>query len=89
MHIVPFIYPLVIILLGGRHMLTYVALHIQGVFLKGPTLKSSKYGICPSQQDKIAKYTGPTQSYQLLAASATRNLRCLTFHTLTIVIKRV
>ena len=38
---------------------------IQGVFFsKGPTQKSSKYGIGPSQQDKIAKYTGPTQSYQ-------------------------
>ena len=33
-------------------------------FSKGPTQKSSKYGIGPSQQDKIAKYTGPTQSYQ-------------------------
>ena len=30
---------------------------IQGVLV-------SKYGIGPSQQDKIAKYTGPTQSYQ-------------------------
>ena len=34
-------------------------------FSKGPTQKSSKYGIGPSQQDKIAKYTGPTQSYQM------------------------
>ena len=33
-------------------------------FSKGPTQKSSKYGIGPSQQDRIAKYTGPTQSYQ-------------------------
>ena len=33
-------------------------------FSKGPTQKSFKYGIGPSQQDKIAKYTGPTQSYQ-------------------------
>ena len=33
-------------------------------FSKGPTQKSSKYGIGPTQQDKIAKYTGPTQSYQ-------------------------
>ena len=33
-------------------------------FLKGPTQKSSKYGIGPTQQDKMAKYTGPTQSYQ-------------------------
>ena len=31
---------------------------------KGPTQKSSKYGIGPTQQDKMAKYTGPTQSYQ-------------------------
>ena len=39
--------------------------HIYRVFFsKGPTQKSSKYGIGPSQQDKIAKYTGPTQSYQ-------------------------
>ena len=34
------------------------------VFSKGPTQKSSKYGIGPTQQDKMAKYTGPTQSYQ-------------------------
>ena len=33
-------------------------------FFKGPTQKSSKYGTGPSQQVKIAKYTGPTQSYQ-------------------------
>ena len=33
-------------------------------FSKGPTQKSSKYGIGPNQQDKMAKYTGPTQSYQ-------------------------
>ena len=32
-------------------------------FSKGPTQKSSKYGIGPSQQDKIVKFTGPTQSY--------------------------
>ena len=38
---------------------------VQGVFSKGPTQKSSKYGIGPSQQDKIAKYTGPTQSHQM------------------------
>ena len=37
---------------------------IQGVFSKGPTQKSSKYEIGPSHQDKIAKSTGPTQSYQ-------------------------
>ena len=39
--------------------------NIQGVFSKGPTQKSSKYGIGPTQQDKMAKYTGPTQSYQM------------------------
>ena len=33
-------------------------------FSKGPTQKSSKYEIGPNQQDKMAKYTGPTQSYQ-------------------------
>ena len=33
-------------------------------FSKGPTQKISKYGIGPTQQDKMAKYTGPTQSYQ-------------------------
>ena len=33
-------------------------------FSKGPTQKSSKYGVGPTQQDKMAKYTGPTQSYQ-------------------------
>ena len=37
---------------------------LQSVFFKGPIQKSFKYGIGPSQQDKIAKYTGPTQSYQ-------------------------
>ena len=31
-------------------------------FSKGPTQKISKYGIGPTQQDKMAKYTGPTQS---------------------------
>ena len=30
---------------------------VQVFFSKGPTQKSSKYGIGPSQQDKIAKYT--------------------------------
>ena len=34
-------------------------------FSKGPTQKSSKYGIGPTQQDKMAKYTGPIQSYQM------------------------
>ena len=34
-------------------------------FSKGPTQKSSNYGIGPTQQDKMAKYTGPTQSYQM------------------------
>ena len=33
-------------------------------FSKGPTQKSSKYEIGPTQQDKMAKYTGPTQSYK-------------------------
>ena len=35
-------------------------------FRKVPPRKvlSNKYGIGPSQQDKIAKYAGPTQSYQ-------------------------
>ena len=36
-----------------------------GCFFKGPTQKSSKYEIGPTQQDKMAKYTGPTQSYQM------------------------
>ena len=31
------------------------------VFLTGPTQKSSKYGIGPPQQEKMTKYTGPTQ----------------------------
>ena len=49
---------------------------IQGVFFsKGPTQKSSKYGIGPSQQDKIAKYTGPTQSYQM-SELLTNNFCC-------------
>ena len=39
--------------------------HIYRVFFsKGPTQKSSKYGIGPSQQDKITKDTGLTESYQ-------------------------
>ena len=33
-------------------------------FSEGPTQKSSKYGIGPSQQDKITKYAGHTKSYQ-------------------------
>ena len=33
-------------------------------FSKGSTQTNSKYGIGPFQQDKIARYTGPTQSYQ-------------------------
>ena len=37
--------------------------------------KSSKYGICPSQQDKIAKYTGPPQSYQM-SELLTNNFCC-------------
>ena len=44
-------------------------------FSKGPTQKSSKYGIGPSQQDKIAKYTGPTQSYQM-SELLTKNFFC-------------
>ena len=44
-------------------------------FSKGPTQKSSKYGIGPSQQDKIAKYTGPTQSYQM-SELLTNNFCC-------------
>ena len=47
----------------------------QGVFSKGPTQKSSKYGIGPSQQDKIAKYTGLTQSYQM-SKLLTNNFCC-------------
>ena len=31
------------------------------VFLTGPTQKSSKYGTGPPQQEKLTKYTGPTQ----------------------------
>ena len=30
-------------------------------FLTGPAQKSSKYGTGPTQQQKITKYTGPTQ----------------------------
>ena len=37
---------------------------VQGVFFNGPTQKSSKYEIGPTQQDKMAKYTGPTLSYK-------------------------
>ena len=44
-------------------------------FSKGPTQKSSKYGIGPFQQDKIAKYTGPTQSYQM-SELLTNNFCC-------------
>ena len=42
---------------------TLLPLWYRVFFSKGPTQKSSKYGIGPSQQDKIAKYTGPTLSY--------------------------
>ena len=38
--------------------------HTGCFFSKGPTQKISKYGIGPTQQDKMGKYTGPTQSYQ-------------------------
>ena len=31
------------------------------VFLTGPTQKSSKYRTGPPQQEKMTKYTGPTQ----------------------------
>ena len=31
-------------------------------FLTGPAQKSSKYGTGPGQQQKLTKYTGPTQS---------------------------
>ena len=31
------------------------------VFFTGPTQKSSKYGTGPPQQEKMTKYTGPTQ----------------------------
>ena len=48
-------------IIGGRKYIIYRVFF----FSKGPTQKSSKYGIGPSQQDKIAKYTGPTQSYQM------------------------
>ena len=44
-------------------------------FSKGPTQKISKYGIGPSQQDKIAKYTGPTKSYQM-SELLTNNFCC-------------
>ena len=30
-------------------------------FLNGPAQKSSKYGTGPTQQQKMTKYTGPTQ----------------------------
>ena len=30
-------------------------------FLTGPAQKSSKYGTGPTQQQKMTKYTGPTQ----------------------------
>ena len=30
-------------------------------FLTGPAQKSSKYGTGPPQQEKMTKYTGPTQ----------------------------
>ena len=30
-------------------------------FFTGPTQKSSKYGTGPPQQEKMTKYTGPTQ----------------------------
>ena len=36
------------------------------------------YGIGPSQQDKIAKYTGPTQSYQM-SELLTNNFKKLLF----------
>ena len=44
-------------------------------FSKGPTQKSFKYGIGPTQQDKMAKYTGPTQSYQM-SEMLTNNFCC-------------
>ena len=44
-------------------------------FSKGPTQKISKYGIGSSQQDKIAKYTGPTKSYQM-SELLTNNFCC-------------
>ena len=47
-----------------KHLLMMTGIAEGCFFSKGPTQKSSKYGIGPSQQDKIAKYTGPTQSYQ-------------------------
>ena len=31
------------------------------IFLTGPAQKSSKYGTGPTQQQKMTKYTGPTQ----------------------------
>ena len=31
------------------------------IFLTGPAQKSSKYGTGPPQQEKMTKYTGPTQ----------------------------
>ena len=31
------------------------------IFLTGPAKKSSKYGTGPTQQQKMTKYTGPTQ----------------------------
>ena len=42
-----------------------VGLSYRVFFSKGPTQKSSKYGIGPTQQDKMAKYTGPTHSYKM------------------------
>ena len=35
-------------------------------FFTGPTQKSSKYGIGPPQQEKMTKYTGPTQICEML-----------------------
>ena len=38
----------------------YVILY-RVIFLTGPAQKSSKYGTGPTQQQKMTKYTGPTQ----------------------------
>ena len=38
-----------------------IVVNYRVVFLTGPTQKSSKYGTGPPQQEKMTKYTGPTQ----------------------------
>ena len=40
----------------SRNFINWNSPHTGCFFSKGPTQKSSKYGIGPSQQDKITKY---------------------------------